>query len=60
MEDEKENEMIIVCDKCFRACCIHGLFMCDEARYAGTTNKPRKELIALELEHPSYITNDEY
>jgi len=33
------NELITVCDKCLRACCWQGEFMCDDARGAGTTEK---------------------
>jgi hypothetical protein len=51
---------ITVCDKCLRACCWKGEFMCDEARLAGTVEKTRAELEALDLEHPHYwATGDE-
>lgn len=45
---------IIVCDKCLRACCLKGLFMCDDSRGAGTTTKTEAELIALGREHSDY------
>ena len=49
-----ENDKLIeVCDKCLTACCWHGMFMCDEARNAGTVFKPIKELKELDLEHES-------
>jgi len=51
------EELIVVCDKCLRASCWHGLFMCDESQDAGTTEKTRKELIDLALEHTDHITN---
>lgn len=46
--------MITVCDKCLRACCWQCLFMCDEARGAGTIDMDVQELEELDLEHPSY------
>jgi epoxyqueuosine reductase QueG len=49
----KDTKVIEVCDKCFRACCWHGLFMCDESRNAGTVFKTIKELKKLNLEHES-------
>ena len=54
------NEKITVCDKCLRACCWHGIFMCDEAfePNTGTTEKTRKELIKLDREHTDYMTNE--
>lgn len=49
-----DSDIITVCDKCFTACCWHGDFMCDEARYAGTVEKSVGELRKLGLEHPSH------
>lgn len=48
------NTMIQVCDKCFRACCWQGIFMCDESKDAGTCYKPLGELMEKALEHPDY------
>ncbi len=45
---------ITVCDKCLRACCWHGNFMCDEAYTAGITEKTIAELKELDREHPDY------
>lgn len=46
---------VTVCDRCFRACCWQGEFMCDEARTAGTIKKTIKELRANNYgEHESY------
>lgn len=50
-----DNELITVCDKCLQASCWQGVFYCDEARYAGTTKRTRKDL---NLEHPSYWKTD--
>lgn len=51
-------EEITVCDKCLRASCWQGLFMCDDARLAGTVQKTLEELKELNLEHPSYWKTD--
>jgi len=47
---------VTVCDRCLQASCWQGEFMCDEARYAGTTTKTVAELRKLNLEHPDYWT----
>jgi hypothetical protein len=52
--DERDDDLITVCDRCLRACCWDGHFVCDDAREAGTVNKTRAELIALDREHPNY------
>jgi len=52
------NEEIEVCDKCLRACCWHGLFMCDDSAIAGTIKKKRRDLVALGLEHSDYMVVD--
>jgi len=45
MTDTIEKEQTVtVCDKCFQASCWKGIFMCDESRYAGTTEKTISEL----------------
>ena len=41
------ERMVTVCDKCLQASCWHGIFMCDEARYAGTVEMPVSELLRL-------------
>lgn len=47
--------LVTVCDKCFCACCWQGIFMCDEAKWAGTVEKTAAELRALPpREHESY------
>lgn len=46
---------VTVCDKCFRACCWQGEFMCDAARTAGTVDKTIAELRAGDFgEHEHY------
>jgi hypothetical protein len=38
------NDLITVCDKCFRASCWQGKSMCQESQTAGTVQKTRTEL----------------
>jgi hypothetical protein len=49
-----ENKLVPVCDKCHRATCWFGVFMCNESRNAGMELKTIKELTELKLENPSY------
>ena len=49
---------ITVCAECLRACCWQGLFMCDKARNADTTQKTRTELEELALEDPGFWTEE--
>lgn len=46
------NKLVEVCDKCLRACCWHGEFMCDESRNAGTIIVSESSLKRLNREHP--------
>lgn len=48
------EETIMVCDRCLRACCWQGEFMCDDAATAGVVEKTRAELRAINREHPIY------
>jgi hypothetical protein len=50
----KDTDKITVCDKCLQASCWQGIFMCDESREAGITEKTVAELRDLNLEHPDY------
>lgn len=54
------NKQIQVCDKCFRACCWYGEFMCDDAREAGTVLLPVKRLRKLHLEHSDYWSDKKF
>lgn len=49
-----DTDRITVCDKCLKASCWQGIFMCDEARTAGTIIKTVAELRPLGLEHQDY------
>ena len=51
------DKVIQVCDKCLRACCWYGMFMCDDSRTAGTVYKTVRELKALNAEHSDYWTD---
>lgn len=52
------NNTVTVCDECFQASCWQGIFLCNNAVFAGTVEKTRKELAALNLEHPDYWDYD--
>jgi len=52
------DEKITVCDRCLMASCWQGIFMCQEAQMAGTTQRTRRELIALDREHTDYMKTD--
>ena len=54
MKDKK----IEVCDKCNKASCWYGEFMCDEAQMAGTIKMPISKLKKLGLEDKSYWSNE--
>lgn len=59
----KYNPTITVCDKCYRACCWQGEFMCDDCYSAGTKEKTVGWLVArinrgFDGEHPDYWQKD--
>ena len=45
---------ITICDKCLKASCWLGVFMCWESDVAGTVEKTVEELQKLNLEHPDW------
>lgn len=47
--------MIYVCDKCLRASCWAGIFMCDEARSAGLYRTTRAQARQFKREHDDYL-----
>lgn len=49
-----DERRVTVCDACQTATCWEGLFMCENARIAGTKELTVRELRQLNLEHPSY------
>ena len=52
---EDRAHKVTVCDKCFRASCWQGEFMCEDARTAGTVEKTVAELRAGNFgEHEHY------
>lgn len=48
------ERLVTVCNKCLMATCWQGIYMCDEAKSAGTVEKTISELKKLDREHPSY------
>ncbi len=50
----EEKDTITVCDACFRACCWKGIFMCDDARDAGTVERTVQQCVELGEEHSDY------
>lgn len=52
----ESDDTITVCSACLTACCWKGLLYCEEAwsPTAGTVEKTRAQLTALNREHPSY------
>lgn len=50
---------VTVCSACLRASCWQGHFYCDDAKSAGTVDKPVSELQSIAREHPSYWFRDE-
>ena len=51
---EPTEPTVTVCDACLQASCWQGLHYCKAARGAGTVEKTRTELKALDLEHSDY------
>lgn len=54
-----EERLIRVCDKCLRASCWQGVFLCDEAQGAGVISKTILELELLDLEHSDFWKDEE-
>lgn len=50
----QDQDMVMVCASCLQASCVQGIFYCEDYKQADITHKPRAELEALALEHPSY------
>ena len=55
----KTPRLITVCDHCLKASCWQGVYMCEEARGAGTRRMTESELRELDAEHPDYWLTDE-
>jgi hypothetical protein len=53
-----DNDLITVCAACLQAACWQGIFMCRESLRANIVQKTRRELKALNLEHPDYWKTD--
>lgn len=57
-QTDGRDDLITVCDYCLCASCWQGKFYCDNYITAGTVQKTRRELLALNREHPSYLKTD--
>ncbi len=44
------TDLVTVCEKCKRASCWQGEFMCDDGKSASTVERTRDELTAYDLE----------
>jgi hypothetical protein len=53
-----DDDLIPVCAACLQASCWQGIFMCQQSQNADIVQKTRRELKALNLEHPSYWKTD--
>jgi hypothetical protein len=49
---------VTVCEKCLRASCWQGIYMCEENINAGVVEKTIEELRELSLESPDYWNPD--
>lgn len=56
--DLAASDKVLVCDKCLRACCWYGEFMCDEAVTAGLKILTVADLRRLDREHEEYWTDE--
>lgn len=56
--NDDPEEMILVCDSCFRACCWQGEFMCDHSYGAGVAYLSVNTLKKIEAEHEQYWKRD--
>ncbi|KKK63314.1 hypothetical protein LCGC14_2995510 [marine sediment metagenome] len=55
------STLVTVCDKCLRASCWNGEFMCDQAQSAGVIYAKMDDLIDLDLEHWSHwLSKEDY
>jgi hypothetical protein len=55
----KDTDQVLVCDKCLKATCWYGEFMCDDSVSAGLKIMKVGDLRKLGLEHEDYWS-DEY
>ena len=55
---DTEKLKVLVCDKCLRACCWYGEFMCDDAVQAGLKILTVGDLRKLDREHEDYWSDE--
>lgn len=54
---DDDDRLVTVCDKCRRACCWYGIYLCDRATWAGTVQVPVGVLRKEKRESPDYWTD---
>lgn len=54
----KDSAKVLVCDKCLRAACWYGEFMCQDAQGAGLKILPVGELRKLAREHEDFWSDE--
>ena len=59
IDKPKLSDYIWVCEKCRQASCWAGIFMCWESGNADVIKVAKAELLAENLEHPSYLDREE-
>jgi hypothetical protein len=52
----RRTRLIAVCDKCLKASCWHGIFLCDDSRGAGLLWKTSAQLRQINAEHSDYFS----
>lgn len=52
----RNDKLVLVCDKCHRAACWYGEFRCNDSVGAGLVTMTVGDLRKLALEHPEYWT----
>lgn len=58
VEATPKEETVTVCSACLKASCWQGEFYCEQYKTAGTVEKTRSELEALNVEHSDYWSRD--
>jgi len=50
-----DDDHVLVCGSCQRACCWAGIFYCDDYLTATLMEIQVRDVLALKLEHPDYL-----
>ncbi len=59
MWDPDDSRLVTVCGVCLQASCWQGIFLCQDAKGAGTVDLPVMALRALDREHSDYWKADQ-